>query len=235
MNLQEAKVLITGGSSGIGLETARQLVAAGAQVAICGRHYDRLQRAAAETGALPIHADVSREEEVKGMFQTVLETFGDLNVVLNNAAYGYFSPLAEIERHKFEEQIATNITGAMLVGREAARYFTEKQYGNLINIASTAGLHGFANGTAYVASKFALRGMTECWRQELRKHNVRVTLINPSEVQTSFGVNAGREAKDYDPSKMEATEIAQVILSVLQLRDVAFVTETTVFATNPAS
>jgi 3-oxoacyl-[acyl-carrier protein] reductase len=233
MNLQNAKVLLTGGSSGIGLETARQLLARGAHVAICGRNLERLQAAAAETGALPIHADVSQEQDVKGMFQTALETFGDLNVVINNAAYGYFAPLTELDAPQFEAMMATNVTGAMLVGREAAKHFISKQYGTLINVASSAATTGFAGGTAYVASKFALRGMTDCWRHELRKHNIRVMLLNPSEVQTDFSVNSGREARPFNETKLQAGEIAHTLLAMLELSDVGFIPEVGVWATNP--
>ena len=126
MNISNAKVLITGGSSGIGYETAKQLIAVGAKVAICGRHYDRLQKAAAEIGALPIHADVSNEEDVKGMVQTVIETFGDYNVLINNAAYGYFSLLPDVNSQQFQDLLATNVLGAMMAARESSKYFMEK-------------------------------------------------------------------------------------------------------------
>ncbi len=233
MNLKEAKVLVTGGSSGIGLETARLLIEKGARVAICGRHYDKLQQAAAELGALPIHADVSREADVVGMVQTVVETFGDYNVLINNAAFGYFAPLVELDAEKMSDLLATNVLGAMLAARESARHFVSKSYGNIVNVASTAAHNGGPGATAYVASKFALRGMTDCWRHELRKHNVRVMLVNPSEVQTNFSTNAGREARPFNESKLQSADIAHVIASLLELNDVGFVTEATVWATNP--
>ena len=75
--------------------------------------------------------------------------------------------------------------------------------------------------------------MTECWRAELRKHNVRVMLINPSEVQTNFIPNSGRDAKPFSSSKLDAMEIAHLALAMLEMRDVGFITEATVFATNP--
>ena len=84
-----------------------------------------------------------------------------------------------------------------------------------------------------MATKFALKGMTECWRAELRKHNIRVMLINPSEVQTNFLPNAGRQARPKNDTKLEAEEIAHVVLSMLEMRDRGFITEATVFATNP--
>ena len=97
-----------------------------------------------------------------------------------------------------------------------------------MNVASSAALRGFANGTAYVASKFALHGMTECWRAELRKSNVRVMQINPSEVQTEF--HARREL---NPRKLVGADIAHAIVSMLELEDRGFVTEMSVWATNP--
>lgn len=233
MNLQQAKVLVTGGSSGIGFETARLLIEKGARVAICGRNAENLQRAAAELGALPIHADVSREADVVGMVQTVVETFGDYNVLINNAAFGYFAPLLDLDGEKMDALLATNVLGAMLAARESAKHFVTKQSGNIVNIASTAALNGSAGGTAYVASKFALRGMTDCWRQELRRHNIRVMLVNPSEVQTDFVVNSGREGRPFNETKLRGSEIAHVIVSLLELPDVGFVPETSVWATNP--
>ena len=127
----------------------------------------------------------------------------------------------------------TNVRGLILMGREASKVFTKQKSGNIINISSTAGLSGFAGGTAYVASKFAVKGITECWRAELRKSNVRVMLINPSEVQTNFYLNAGNEARPFNGTKLEAQEIAHVVISMLQMRDIGFITEATVFATNP--
>ena len=233
MDLKNAKVLVTGGSGGIGLEVAKQLIAQGAQVAICGRNRQKLEQAAQAIGAVPVLADVSKEEDVIKMVATVKETFGDYNVLINNAAFGFFGLLVDTPTEKFNELLATNLTGAMVVARESVKHFISKSYGNIINISSTAGLAGFANGTAYVATKFALKGMTECWRHELRKHNIRVMLVNPSEVQTDFVANSGREARAYNPTKLEAKEIAHTIVSMLSLNDVGFITEATVWATNP--
>jgi 3-oxoacyl-[acyl-carrier protein] reductase len=233
MELKNAKVLITGGSGGIGLEVAKQLIAQGAKVAICGRNQEKLDHAARSIGALPILADVSKESDVMRMVATIIREFGDFNVLINNAAFGFFGLLVDTPTDKFNELLATNLTGAMVTARESAKHFVSKGYGNIVNISSTAGLAGFANGTAYVATKFALKGMTECWRHELRKHNIRVMLVNPSEVQTDFVANSGREARPQNPTKLEASEIAHTIVSMLTINDVGFITEATVWATNP--
>ena len=138
-----------------------------------------------------------------------------------------------MDTKKFNELYATNVTGAMMAGRECAKHFIENNYGNIVNIASTAGKNGYSGGTAYSSSKFALRGMTECWRAELRKNNIRVMLVNPSEVQTNFGSNAGREKGAMNPTKLESQEIAHTICSMLAMNDKGFITEATIFATNP--
>ena len=104
--------------------------------------------------------------------------------------------------------------------------------GQIVNVSSTAGSRGFAGGTAYVASKFALGGMTECWRAELRKHDIRVMQVNPSEVLTNFSTAAGGSQKPSE-RKLRSEEIAHAIASMLSMDDRGFTTELTVFATNP--
>lgn len=235
MKLENVKALVTGGSSGIGYEIAHRLRQAGAQVTITGRNAEKLSKAAMELDVLRIVADASVEADAIKSVAYAKQQMGGLNVLINNAAYGHFASLVSIDVQAFDDLLATNVKGAMLMGREAAKIFVEQNNGNIINISSTAGLNGFAGGTAYVASKFALKGMTECWRAELRKHNIRVMLINPSEVQTNFIPNSGREGKPFNASKLEASEIADVALTMLQMRDVGFITEATVFATNPQS
>ncbi len=107
-----------------------------------------------------------------------------------------------------------------------------KNRGAIINIASTAGLRGAANGTAYYASKFALRGMTECWRAELRKYNIRVMLVNPSEVITNFAASAGIAQKSNE-TKLRGEEIAYAVKAILEMDDRGFTPELSIFATNP--
>jgi 3-oxoacyl-[acyl-carrier protein] reductase len=120
----------------------------------------------------------------------------------------------------------------MMVARESAKHFVAQNTGNIVNIASTAGQRGYAGGTTYVSTKFALSGMTDCWRAELRKYNVRVMQVNPSEVQTNFFVSAG-SARSTNATKLEGDDIAHAICSMLAMEDRGFITEATVWATNP--
>lgn len=233
MNLKNAVALVTGGSAGIGYSIAKTLAESGTKVAITGRDKARLEAAAKDLGVLGIQADVSKEADVERTYSEVLAKFGDLDILVNNAGVGVFKPLVELELARFQAVFDTNVTGAMLMGREAAKIFIKRNRGNIINIASTAALRGAANGTAYYGSKFALRGMTECWRAELRKYNIRVMLVNPSEVLTNFAATAGFPQKA-SAGKLRGDEIAHAVKAILEMDDRGFTVEVAVFATNPA-
>lgn len=233
MDLKNAAVLVTGGSCGIGLETARILRQRGARVAVCARHKEMLEAAAKEVDALPIVADVSKEDDVQRMIGEVVKEFSDYNVLINNAGFGAFTPLVELTSEEFFRVWQTNVLGAMVVARESARHFIGRSYGNIVNLSSTAGQRGFANGTAYCSSKFAVQAMTECWRAELRQHNIRVMQVNPSEVLTSFGDDEASQGRADNPSKLHAQDIAHLIASMLEIDDRGFVTDSTIWATNP--
>ncbi len=229
MNIESVRALITGGSSGIGREIAKQLRERGAEIVICGRDAEKLEKTAREINVIPIVADVAVEADVVSLVETTIERLGPgYNVLINNAGFGSFAPLVETSLEEMERVFATNVFGAMVAGRETARHFVKQNYGNIINISSTAGSRGFAGGTAYCASKFALSGMTECWRAELRKSNVRVMQINPSEVQTEFF-----KGRAFSERKLQSEEIAQAAIAMLGMEDRGFITELAVWATNP--
>ncbi len=232
MELSGARVLITGGSEGIGHGIAKALVEKGAQVAIMARNEDKLNQAAEDLNVMAIAGDVSVEADAQAAVQTFVEAFGGIDILVNNAGFGYFAPLLELDRKKFDAVFSTNVTGAMLMAREAARHFVNQNKGHLLNISSTSGLGGGKNSSAYSGSKFALRGMTECWRAELRPHNVRVTLVNPSEVQTPFFAKIGHE-QELSEKKLRPDEIASAIIGALEIDDRGFIPEFSVFATNP--
>ena len=232
MVLENAVALVTGGSEGIGRAVAEALRHEGCNVTITGRREDVLRKAAEEIRADWIAADVGSEDDAVRTVNTVVEKHGRLDILVNNAGYGFFKPLVDITLEEFEALYRTNVFGAFLMGREAARQFLKQGSGELINIASTSGLKGSGGRTAYASSKFALRGMTECWRDELRRHDVRVMLVNPSEVMTDFAAKAGvpREPSD---KKLRAKEIADAIIGALKVDSRGFIPEFSVFATNP--
>jgi 3-oxoacyl-[acyl-carrier protein] reductase len=232
MELKNAKVLITGGSLGIGKATAKVLAERGAKVGITGRDAGRLDKAAAETGAFPITADVSKAEGVARTYGQFLGKFNGLDCLINNAGIGHFKTIENVAFDDFDDVFGVNVFGAAVMAARAVRIFKEQNSGNIVNIGSTAAEKGFERGTIYAASKFALRGMTQCWQAELRRHNIRVFLIDPSEVATAFG-DAARMERAASPNKLSAYEIAYAIRSVLEMPDRAFIPELSVWATNP--
>lgn len=233
MELNNAVILITGGSAGIGYATAELLKNKGATVVINGRNEKKLATAAEALGVDAVAGDVSRPADVKAIYQHIETEHGRLDALVNNAGYGHFGTLDAIDLEEFNAVFATNVTGAMLMAQGALPFFKRQDRGNIINISSTAGTRGFAGGSAYCGTKFALKAMTECWRAELRQHNVRVVLINPSEVQTDFVVNSGREPRPFNPTKLQGIDIGHTIAAALEMEDRGFITELTVFATNP--
>ena len=232
MDLRDAKALVTGGSEGIGRGIAEALVRKGCDVVITGRHAGALEAAASEIGAGWIAGDVGLEADAVRTVAEFVERHGRIDILVNNAGFGRFAALVDMTLEDLEAVYRTNVFGAFLMAREAARHFVRQGSGNLVNISSTAGTRGMRGGTAYASSKFALRGMTECWRDELRRHDVRVMLVNPSEVQTAFFGKSGRE-QEASPKKLRPREIADAIVGVLEIDDRGFVPELAVFATNP--
>jgi 3-oxoacyl-[acyl-carrier protein] reductase len=229
MELTDSRILVTGGSAGIGAAIARAAAARGARVVINGRDPARLREAAAELGLPAVAGDVGRDAEQ--IVAGAAEQLGGLDVLVNNAGWGRMMPLEELDERVFEEMWRTNVLGAALTAKHALPHLKAAGGGSIVNIASTAALRGFAGGTAYASTKFGLAGMGQCWQAELRKHDIRVIQVNPSEVQTGFG---GRDpARSADPHKLVSEDIAHAVLAALEMHDRGYIPELTVFATNP--
>ena len=233
MNIKNAKILVTGGSLGIGKATAQELIKKGATVIITGRNKERLEKAANEIGAIPLVFDVSDLESIPAKAAECLELLGGkIDVLVNNAGIGDFPVLGEIKVEHFEKIFKTNVFGLALLTQELVAPMKAQQSGTIINIGSTASMKGFARGTVYAASKFAVRAMSQSWAAELRRDNIRVCQINPSEVTTAFN-NTERTEKADAPNKLDGNDIAHTILSVIEMDDKGFIPEVTVWATNP--
>ena len=233
MKIENSAFLITGGSAGIGKATAKMLADKRGKVSITGRDKSKLEKVANEIGAFPIHADAAKEEDVNETYELFLQEFGKLDCLINNAGIGGgWGEITELDMNAFHDVYTVNVFGAAMMGSKAAQIFKQQNYGNLVNIASTAALKGYANGTVYASSKFALRGMTQCWQADLRKYNVRVILVNPSEVTTAFG-SSKRVEREEVSNKLRSEEIAHTIVSTLEMEDRGFIPEVTVWATNP--
>jgi 3-oxoacyl-[acyl-carrier protein] reductase len=232
MNLENKRILITGASSGLGKAMAKALISKGANVLITGRDADKVTNVAHELGCWGLASSIASEDAILALFAAIDSTWGGIDILINNAGIGYFHPVEEVQWAHLEEIFHTNVFGAALAGREAAIRMKAQSSGHIINVASTAGSRGFKNGTVYAASKFALKGMTQCWMHELRPHNIRVTLLSPSAVPTAFNVES-REEKDLKDGLLTPNELAHAVVSVLEMDNRGFIPELEVWATNP--
>lgn len=187
MNRLKGKVaLISGGARGMGESHARNFVAEGGQVVIGDVLDDLGEALAADLGssALYVHLDVTSTDDWGRAVQKAVEVFGQLNVLINNAGILTYAPIASISDEQWDRLIAINLTGAFKGIRAAAATLSRCAPSSIINISSTAGLMGSAAGSAYVSSKFGLRGLTKASAVELGLLGVRVNSVHPGNIAT---------------------------------------------------
>lgn len=223
MELKGKIALVTGGSNGIGKQTALQLISEGSTVYITGRNEGRLHAAASEIGAKPILADSSSQADVDRVFDQITKDTESFDILVNNAGFGAgWAELGDLNMEDMVQVYQTNVFGAAMMGQAAANIFKKQKSGNIVNIGSTASLKGYAKGSIYASSKFALRGLSQCWQADLRPYNVRVMHVNPSEVTTAFGKTDGVSREEVE-NKLRPEEIANVIISQLKMDNRGFV------------
>lgn len=185
--------IITGGGSGIGEATAHAFAQAGATVVVTGRRLEPLEVVAKATGGHAIACDVSDHASVQAMFAEALKITGRVDVLLNNAGGpGPIAPVAEVDMADWVTCLNINLVGAMYCLQEAAKIMTAQKSGSIINMSSLMGIQGYPMRSAYVASKFALIGITETMARELGPAGVRVNALMPGAVS---GANMDRILK----------------------------------------
>lgn len=232
MKIKDAVILITGGSSGLGKATAKLLSGLGAKVVITGLDDKKLAIVASEIGAIGIRADVSLDKDIQNTFDKVLSTYGRLDVLINNAGIGIHQPFESMSRADYERIFQVNVFGVAMMSKKAVEVFKNQGSGHIINIGSTSGLNGYKTGSVYASSKFALRGLTLCMQAELRPLNIRVILVNPSEVPTAFGME-NRVERPNEEKKLTSMEIAHTVVSTLTMDNRGMIPEVTIWSTNP--
>ncbi|HVN55287.1 MAG TPA: SDR family oxidoreductase [Anaerolineaceae bacterium] len=193
--MAEKVIVITGASSGIGAELARQLGRRGDKVVLAARREAELSRVAEEIGpnALAVVTDVTRRSDVERLRDEALRAFGRLDVWVNNAGRGITRPVLDLTDEEFDSMIALN-TKAALYGMQAiAPYFKQRGAGHVINVSSMLGRVPFASyRSAYNAAKAALNSLTTNARMDLEKEypNIHVSLVLPPVVTTEFADHA---------------------------------------------
>ncbi|AXX27710.1 SDR family oxidoreductase [Actinosynnema pretiosum subsp. pretiosum] len=179
---------VTGASKGLGLELVRQLLAQGANVAATSRSADRLRAALADvdtTRLLPLAVDLADEADVQRAV-TAAERFGRLDVVVNNAGYGYLAAVEETTAQAVRDMLDVQVVGVWNVLRAALPVMREQRSGRVVNVSSVLGLVSLPGWALYCAGKFALEAMTEALAGEVAGHGIEVTLVEPGYFRTSF-------------------------------------------------
>ena len=237
MELKNKKAIITGGSRGLGKATAIALAKLGIDVAITGRNEEKLQETVAELKGLGVNAfyeifDVGNYEEVKVGIKNIISNLGTVDILVNNAGIAAFGSFTEMEVSVWENIIKTNVLGMYYVTKEVLPYLIEKNEGDIINVASTAGLNGNANVSAYSASKFAVIGLSESLMKEVRKNNIRVNTLTPSTIASDMSLELG--ITDGNAEKvLQPEDFAQLIVAGLQLPRRAMMANASLWSTNP--
>lgn len=217
--MQQNKIaVVTGGSKGIGFEVAAALLKEDYKVLICARDEAALMDAAERLSqygeVITAVCDLRSAESVKAMLETCRDTFGGIDVLVNNAGTGIFGKtVEEITPEEFNLVIETNLTGVYYCCHYAIPMFKERGGGYIINISSLAGQNAHPKMAAYNASKFGLNGFTEAMMQEVRHDNIKVTTISPGSVNTEFG---GGTISDALAWQLQPEDIARVVTDLLK-------------------
>lgn len=227
--MSSLRFLVTGGSQGIGAAVVTLARQAGHQVVFTGRNQQLLDEVSTQTGGHGIRADVRSADDNQRTVDTCHARMGGIDVLVNNAAYGYRAEIGALDVEQMKAMFDTNVFGLVDLTNRVVPQMKTRASGDIVNIASTSGMKGAATATPYAASKWAVRGISQCWQAELRPHGIRVISLCPSEVQTNFGERTGRN----NPNKLYAVDIAETIMAALNMPRRALWPELAVFANNP--
>ena len=219
--------IVTGASRGIGFSIAGTLARMGAKIAICARDAkkledaaNKLQRAGAEV--IAVSADVTSAKQIAALIAKTKQSFGPVEILVNNAGIGYFGPTHEADEKNWNAVLDTNLKSVFLLSKAVAPGMIERRTGHIINIASLAGKNAFKNGGIYCASKWGLIGLTECMAEDLREFGIRVSVICPGSVATDFGSPASKK----DPAKMlQPDDIAHAVEMLVTQTRQSFISE----------
>jgi len=209
--IKDKIVVVTGASSGLGEATARLLSAKGATVVLGARRADRLQLLAKDLEArggkaLALTTDVTRREQVKALVDSAVQTYGRIDVMINNAGLMPQAPLERLKVDEWDRMIDVNIKGVLYGIAAALPHMQRQKAGHFINVSSVAG-HRVGPGFAvYAATKYAVRALSEGLRQEVKPYNIRTTVISPGAVATELPDSV----TDPDASKRIRTFYEQV-------------------------
>jgi NAD(P)-dependent dehydrogenase (short-subunit alcohol dehydrogenase family) len=216
--LENKVAYITGGTKGIGFGIAKILLENGASVAFSGRKKEDVEKAEQELKqysehVLGIVSDVKSLQSEEEAIKQINEKFGRLDFVIANAGMGVFKPVDQLTAEEWNDMIETNLTGVFYTLKASVEEL-KKTEGYYITIASLAGANFFENGSGYNASKFGVVGFTQAAMIDLRKYNIKSTVIMPGSVATHFNGNSPSEK---DAWKIQPEDMGNLILDILKM------------------
>ena len=212
--------LVTGASRGIGRAISLRMAKEGFDVALAARTESALAEAAraceaAGAKTLAARTDVSREEDVLGLFARVREAFGRLDLLVNNAGVGVYKPIAETTLADWELMMGVNLRGTFLCSREAMKAMLAARRGTIVNIASVVGLKGYPNQGAYTASKHGIVGLSKVLAEEGLAAGIRVHVICPGGVATDMASMARPDIRPEELLRQE--DVADLVAYLVKL------------------
>jgi len=230
--------VVTGAGRGIGRAIALTLAELGAHTVLCGRSREALEQTAAaiqNSGGTSlvkssvkssgkssvIECDVSDLHSVEALAEHVERTFRRIDILVNNAGIGAAGPLHQLSPDDWERVLNTNLRGVYYCIRSLAPLMIKARTGHIINISSLAGKNALPNGAAYAASKWGLNGLTYSVAEELRAHNIRVSVICPGSVHTEFSPHPGKNAE----KMLQASDVAHAVAMIVTQAPQSFASE----------
>ena len=188
-------ILITGGSSGIGHEAARQLARIGHRVYAAARRTERMEDLR-EEGVVPIHMDVTSSEEIGRVVEEIIAAEGRIDALVNNAGFGWFGPIENVEIEDARQQMEVNLFGLAELCRKVLPIMREQGGGRIVNISSIAGKMVLYFGGWYHVSKYAVEAFSDALRIEGAPFNIKVSIIEPGAILTEWGGIAARHLEE---------------------------------------
>lgn len=214
MQTVKRTILVTGASSGIGRAIAKHLLLLGHHV--IGLNRDNSCYSNSHPNFTPITLDLVCLEKIPAIAKQLQTDFPELDTVVFAAGYGQFGGLEQFSYSQIENLITVNFTAQVFLTRALLPKLKQKQHSFLIYIGSEAALKGSRNGTIYCATKFALRGFTQALRDECSKSGLRVSLINPGMVSTSFFDNLAFAPGKHPENALQPADIADAVNYILE-------------------
>lgn len=226
MEINDKVIILTGASSGIGLQTAKSLSAAGAKVVLAARASDKLTSAEKEIkNSFAVPTDVRKDSDLENLVNKTIEKFGRIDILINGAARGMFSIVENIDPDKYRELIELNVIAPLSLMKKVIPIMRKQGGGTILNISSLSSKRYIPNIAGYASTKYALNAISLTAREELAKDNIKVSIICPYIVNSDFGKNSivpEPEALRYNPdgsvlpSVLTTQKVAEEIIKLIK-------------------